>query len=127
MEISEVTVTLTNNDNNKLKAFCSVTLNNEFVIKDIKIIEKNRDLMVSMPSRKINDHCDKCGSKNHLLAKYCNNCGIRLPENRAKTDSQGRIKLHADIAHPINTLCRQNIQNKVLEAFKKEVGSRQCF
>jgi stage V sporulation protein G len=31
------------------------------------------------------------------------------------------MKLHADIAHPINTECRQRIQERVLAAYKEEV------
>ena len=30
------------------------------------------------------------------------------------------MKLHADIAHPINAECRQKIQEKVTAAFEKE-------
>jgi stage V sporulation protein G len=67
------------------------------------------------------DHCDKCGGKNHLRAKFCNNCGVKLKDNRARKDVKGRMKLHADIAHPINAECRQRIQEKVTAAFKAEV------
>ena len=61
------------------------------------------------------------GGKNHLRARYCNNCGGSLPDNRAKKDLKGRMKLHADIAHPINADCRQKIQEKVTIAFNEEV------
>lgn len=120
MEISEVRVKLIENKDDRLKAFCSVTFDNEFVIRDIKIIEGTSGYFVAMPSRKMSDHCEKCGSKNHLRAKYCNNCGASLPEDRARKDEKGRMKLHADIAHPINAECRQKIQGKVTEAFKEE-------
>src|SRR6056297_1059502 len=107
MEITEVRVKLVNNKDDRLKAFCSVTMDNEFVVRDIKIIEGSNGYFVAMPSRKMSDHCPKCGGKNHLRAKYCNNCGAKLTENRVKSDAKGRIKLHADIAHPINAGCRQ--------------------
>jgi stage V sporulation protein G len=74
-----------------------------------------------MPSRKLTDHCEKCGSKNHLRAKFCNNCGAKLSESRAKQDNKGRMKLHADIAHPINADCRKKIQDKIIVAFKEEL------
>ncbi len=121
MEISEVRVKLVANKDDRLKAFCSVTMDNEFVVRDIKIIEGASGYFVAMPSRKMSDHCEKCGGKNHLRAKFCNNCAAPLPENRAKKDQKGRMKLHADIAHPINSECRRKIQEKVTEAFKKEV------
>jgi len=121
MEISEVRVKLVNNKDDRLKAFCSVTMDNEFVVRDIKVIEGAGGFFVAMPSRKMSDHCEKCGSKNHLRAKFCNNCGVALAENRAKKDIKGRMKLHADIAHPINAECRRKIQEKVISAFKEEV------
>ena len=121
MEISEVRVKLINNKDDRLKAFCSITMDNEFVIRDIKIIEGTNGYFVAMPSRKMSDHCDKCGGKNHLRAKYCNNCGAKLSEERIRKDFRGRMKLHADIAHPINAECRQKIQENVSNAFKEEL------
>lgn len=121
MEITEVRVKLIDNKDERLKAFCSMTINDDFVIRDIKIIEGTSGYFVAMPSRKMSDHCNKCGSKNHLRAKFCNNCGASLPEGRGKMDVKGRVKFHADIAHPINAHCRQMIQEKVEGAFKEEL------
>ena len=36
-------------------------------------------------------------------------------------NGHGRLKLHADIAHPINAECRQEIERKVLEAYDREL------
>ncbi len=120
MDISEVRVKLIQNKDDRLKAFCSVTFDNEFVVRDIKIIEGTNGFFVAMPSRKMSDHCEKCGGKNHLRAKFCNNCGAALGEERAKKDVKGRMKLHADIAHPINAGCRKKIQDRVVAAFTEE-------
>ena len=121
MEISEVRVKLVENKDDRLKAFCSVTLDDEFVVRDIKIIEGGGGFFVAMPSRKMSDHCEQCGQKNHLRARFRNGCGQALQDNRAKKDFKGRTKLHADIAHPINAVCRQRLQKSVVEAFKNEV------
>jgi len=125
MEISEVRVKMVANKDDRLKGFCSMTLDNEFVVRDIKVIEGTGGLFVAMPSRKMSDHCGKCGGKNHLRAKFCNNCGAALQENRAREDAKGRIKLHADIAHPINAECRQKIQDAVVKAFEEEMEKSQ--
>ena len=61
MRINEVRVKLVENKDDRLKAFCSITLDNEFVVRDIKIIEGSGGYFVAMPSRKMSDHCDKCG------------------------------------------------------------------
>lgn len=121
MKISEVRVKLVNTKNDRLKAFCSITMDGEFVVRDIKIIQGSKGYFVAMPSRKMSDHCDKCGGKNHLRAKYCNNCGASLKDNRARKDFKGRMKLHADIAHPINVECRKRIQEQVTTAFMEEL------
>jgi stage V sporulation protein G len=125
MEISEVRVKMVANKDDRLKGFCSMTLDDEFVVRDIKVIEGTGGLFVAMPSRKMSDHCSKCGGKNHLRAKFCNNCGAALQENRAREDAKGRIKLHADIAHPINAECRHKIQDAVVKAFEEEMQKSQ--
>jgi len=121
MDISEVRVKLIPNPHDRLKAFASVTLDGDFVVRDIKIIDGAAGIFVAMPSRKLADRCSKCKSKNHLRAKFCNECGESLAENRIVRDRRGRTKLHADIAHPINAECRQRLQERIVEAYGQEV------
>lgn len=120
MEITEVRIKLMDEPGERLKAFCSITFDDCFVVRDLKIIEGASGPFVAMPSRKLTVHCPKCRSKNHLRALYCNQCGKRLEENTALKDEEGRIKLYADIAHPINSTCREMIQTKVITAFEDE-------
>jgi stage V sporulation protein G len=121
MEITEVRVRLVKNRGDRLKAFCSMTFDNEFVVRDVKIIQGASGYFIAMPSRKMEDHCHRCGGKNHLRAKFCNSCGAPLPRNRTTRDSEGRPRLHADIAHPINAKCRQHIEERVMFAFQQEL------
>lgn len=123
MKITEAKVKLVSDKSDKLKAFCSITLDDEFVIRDIKVIEGTSGYFVAMPSRKLTDRCPSCGCKNHLRAAYCNECGGSLRPDRVSHDDDGRAKLHADIAHPINSACRDKIQKLVVEAYEKEVGA----
>jgi stage V sporulation protein G len=120
--ITEVRIKLMedNNENERLQAFCSVTFDDAFVVRDLKIIEGTKGSFVAMPSRKLTDRCPSCGSKNHLRARFCNQCGAKLDEDRATRDADGRVKLHADIAHPINSACREVIQSAVIKAFLAE-------
>ncbi len=122
MVITEVRIKLMedNNENERLQAFCSVTFDDAYVVRDLKIIEGTKGSFVAMPSRKLTDRCPGCGSKNHLRARFCNSCGGKLDEDRATRDADGRVKLHADIAHPINSACREIIQSAVLKAFQEE-------
>jgi stage V sporulation protein G len=59
--------------------------------------------------------------KNHLRALYCNQCGKRLDDARAPKDNDGRAKLYADIAHPINSHCREMIQDCVIRDYYEEI------
>jgi stage V sporulation protein G len=134
MQVTEVRINLCGNGANRLKAFCSLTFDDTFVIRDVKLIDGNDGLFLAMPSRKLCDHCRRCGEKNHLRARFCNGCGMRLDENRsAQPHGHGhgygnvnghapaRVKLHADIAHPINGDCRQLIERQVLAAYHEEL------
>ena len=121
MDITEVRIKLIGRRTDKLRAFCSVTFDNAFVIRDLKIIEGAKGPFVAMPSRKLTDRCARCGMKNHLRAKFCNDCGNRLAPDRAPSDVEGRSKLHADIAHPISAAARDGMQKRILGAFAEEI------
>ena len=70
IEITEVRVSLRNDD--KLKAFVSITLNDSFVIRGLKVIRGNTGLFVAMPSRKRPDgqHQDLAHPINDSTRKY---------------------------------------------------------
>ena len=53
MEITEVKVTLV--DDPKLKAFATITIDDDFVIRGLKIIEGRSGVFVAMPARKLAD------------------------------------------------------------------------
>ena len=80
LNITDVRVRKINQDG-KMKAIVSVTLDDAFVIHDVKVIEGNNGLFVAMPSRKMPD---------------------------------GEFR---DIAHPISSSARENIQSAVLRAY----------
>ena len=121
MNITEVRVKLLEGRSDRLRAFCSVTIDGEFVVHDLRVIDGRKGLFVAMPSRKLSDNCPRCGGKNHLRAKFCSDCGAKLDENRALGGPHTREKLHVDVAHPINPACREKIQNTALLAYQEEV------
>jgi stage V sporulation protein G len=121
VEITEVRIKLMEDASERLQAFCSITFDNSFVIRDLKIIDGANGPFVAMPSRKLTAHCPQCGCKNHLRAAHCNQCGGRLSDDRLVKDEDGRTKLYADIAHPINSSCREMIQDRVIKEFALEV------
>lgn len=82
MQITDVRVRKITKEG-KMKAIVSITLDDEFVVHDIKVIEGEKGLFIAMPSKKA-------------------------------TDGEYR-----DIAHPINSSTRENIQKIILESYEK--------
>ena len=82
MQITDVRVRKVTKEG-KLKAVVSITIDNEFVVHDIKVIEGEKGLFIAMPSKKA-------------------------------TDGEYR-----DIAHPINSSTRENLQRVILESYEK--------
>lgn len=106
----------------RLRAFCSVTFDNSFVVRDLKIIEGSHGPFVAMPSRKLTHRCNRCGMKNYIRSNYCNSCGTRLKDNsRGARSDDAPNKLYADVAHPINQECRDMIQQHVVAEYTEEL------
>ena len=82
MQITDVRVRKITKEG-KMKAIVSITLDDEFVVHDIKVIEGEKGLFIAMPSKKA-------------------------------TDGEYR-----DIAHPINSSTRENLQRVILESCEK--------
>jgi len=128
MEITEVRVVLRDSPDKKLKAYATVTFDNAFVVRNIKVIEGTSGLFIAMPSRKIKQACPKCSFKNELRSKYCNQCGSQLPQSARPLNQEtaGNAQLeHKDIAHPITQQFREYLQKRVLEAYEQEKAKGQ--
>ena len=62
MKISDIRVRLLSNAENKMKATASFTIDDCFVIHEVRIIEGSKGMFIAMPSRKIanGDYKDIC-------------------------------------------------------------------
>lgn len=119
MEVTEVRIRLRDRgDDRKLKAYATVTFDNAFVVRDLKIIDGKKGLFVAMPSQKRREPCPKCGYRNVVGSKFCNQCGERV-ENTFRKSLDNRTD-HRDIAHPITMEAREYIQGKILDAYETE-------
>ncbi|HTL48171.1 MAG TPA: SpoVG family protein [Verrucomicrobiae bacterium] len=98
MKITEVRVFPRKDGDKKLKAFVTITLDECFVIRDLKVIEGSKGLFVAMPSRKVEKRGD------------------------GELGDFGRVD-HRDIAHPITSECREYIQKSVLDAYYSLQGT----
>ena len=124
MEITEVRIFPRESQDRKLKAYATITIDDAFVVRNVKVIEGNKGLFVAMPSRKLRDACPKCNYKNAIGSKFCNQCGASLPpvkRREERGEDTRRQSGHKDIAHPITPECREYIQKKVLGAYNDEI------
>ncbi len=83
MNITEVRVKKMENEG-RMKAVASITFDNAFVVRGIRIIEGDKGLFIAMPSRKTRE---------------------------------GTFK---DIAHPITSEAREEIERIILDAYNSE-------
>jgi stage V sporulation protein G len=120
VEITEVRIKLMEESEDRLRAFCSITFDHCFVVRDLKIIDGSNGPFVAMPSRKLTSHCKRCGHKNHLRAQFCNQCGARV-RSEGDYSNDPPQKLYADVAHPVNSECREMIQGAVIAEFAAEL------
>ncbi len=124
MEITEVRIFVKEGVDKKLKAYATVTFDNAFVVRNIKVIEGSAGLFIAMPSRKLKTACPKCGFRNEMRSKFCNQCGSSLPSvsRPLGPEDMSSQSEHRDIAHPITQSFREYLQKKVLDAFEQEKG-----
>jgi stage V sporulation protein G len=122
MDITEVRIFLKDSPDKKLKAYATVTFDNSFVVRNIKVIQGTSGIFIAMPSRKVKQPCQKCGYKNEMRARYCNQCGASLPVSIRPVGETGAQAEHKDIAHPINQQFREYLQNSVLVAYDEELS-----
>ncbi len=127
MKVTEVRIKLMEGPrkggDEKLKAFCSVTLDGAFVIRDLKVIQGGKGLFVAMPSRKVMGHCPNCQAKNCLQAHFCNDCGKKIPRI-SEENAEGARKRYADIVHPVHAGARKLLHDAVLKAYQRELNRR---
>jgi stage V sporulation protein G len=119
LEITEVKIKPADGGREKkLKAFATFVIDGGFVVRDCRIISAEGTLLLSMPSRRVTDHCPTCGTKTPLASKFCGECGARLAEGRG-ANSPG---LYADVAHPIDAETRRVVTDAVLGSYRAEFG-----
>ncbi|OGX33926.1 MAG: hypothetical protein A3C36_01295 [Omnitrophica WOR_2 bacterium RIFCSPHIGHO2_02_FULL_52_10] len=121
MEITEIRIFPKEGLDKKLKAYATVTFDNAFVVRNIKIIQGASGLFIAMPSRKMKYLCPNCRSKNEVGSKFCNHCGASIGSGLQRASNADAKAEHRDIAHPITQEFREYLQTKILRAYEKEI------
>lgn len=120
MKITETRIFIKEGQDKKLKAYATVTFDDAFVVRNIKVIQGVAGVFIAMPSRKIKYPCSKCSFKNEVGSKYCNQCGAELkPVSDEELERDAKAD-HRDIAHPISQQFRHYLQSEILKAYHLE-------
>lgn len=92
MQITDVRVRKVNKEG-KMKAVVSITLDNEFVVHDIKVIEGEKGLFIAMPSRKAADgeyrdiaHPINSGTREKIQSIILERYEVAMLENTPEDD-----------------------------------------
>lgn len=83
MNITDIKIFI--RDNNQLKAFANIVIDDAFIIRNLKLIEGKNGLFVAMPSRK---------------------------------KRNGEFQ---DIAHPLNSDIRQEMEDQIIASYMQEL------
>ncbi len=124
MQITEVKIQLKDDTDKRLKAYAVVTFDDQFVVRNVKIIEGKQGLFIAMPSRRVRVTCPKCGARNDVTNKYCGQCGSPMPPQPEKTPEQIQAE-HKDLAHPIKQEFREYMQKEILSAYEKAKAEKE--
>lgn len=129
MELTEVRIDIPSrrykedDRRNALLACYSLVFDEELVIHSVKLIKGEKGEFLCMPCEKKHDHCTECWSKNHITAKYCNQCGVKLAENRMEglpVGRNGQIKIYHDLVHPLTNDLRDYVLRECMESYTRE-------
>ena len=71
MQLTEIRINLCDMRQGRLKAFCSLTFDQTFVVRDVKLIDGPGGLFLAMPSRKLTDRCRRCSQTSNLGRTRC--------------------------------------------------------
>ena len=118
MEITEIKVNLVQDPDQKLLGFCSLTFDQEFVVRDLRIIRNERQVFVAKPSRKTTAACSQCHGRNVVNSAYCNHCGSADPGGEDPKQTQP----FTDLAHPITRRFREKLEQTVLNEYHRLKG-----
>jgi stage V sporulation protein G len=92
MKITEIRIHLMGEE--RLKAFASVTFDDSFVVRNMKIVEGTKGVFLCMPSRKLPDgsHKDMVHPINQEFRKYLEDNILKAYQEELAKNPQGVVK-----------------------------------
>jgi stage V sporulation protein G len=123
MNITEIRIALGAEDDQPVRAYCSVSFDNCLAIHDVRLLQVGDRMFVAMPNRKRTAPCLACQSRNTVESRYCNYCGNRLAAGENRDPADGAKKFF-DIAHPLTREFREELETELVKGYlqQKQLG-----
>ena len=117
-DISDVKVVLVDpRGDSRLRAYASMTLNRCLAINEMRIIQGEHRMFVSMPDKPAKEYCPHCSHRNGCQARFCNSCGAVLPLIVPE------FKYH-DLIAPLTQACRDLIEGAVIGEYSRMISEQ---
>lgn len=122
MKITNVDILIVEDANPLLKAICEITIDKEFVVHDLKVIQGPQGLFVAMPNRCAMKKCRSCGRKIDVDVRFCSFCGAQCEEPDIVSTTNKDDRRYFDIVHPINAACRAEVEKAILTVYEERLS-----
>ncbi len=116
MEVTDVRIKILPRKKDKVKAVATITFDNCFVVRNVKLVEGNNGLFVAMPAEEVKRACPQCNSRIPSNSRFCPRCGAHLGDTPPNYRNTTR-----DLAHPINQEMREYITQKIISAYQEKL------
>lgn len=93
-------------------AYGQLTLGNEWVIRNVRVIERpGGSRFVAMPCEEFTAKCEECRWVNRESSNYCNGCGMALRPSLPRR--------YRDHAFPANADVRRRVEHRIFETLRQ--------
>lgn len=116
MKLSDISIALEPQpQRGPMRAYVQLVIDGWLKIADLKITEKNGQLVLWFPQRGMKARCAACYATIEVRHRYCYHCG---EANAAHTEDGKHFQ---SVAHPICHEARKEIERAVFAAYRKMV------
>ncbi len=132
MNVTRVKVDI--QDKAVLKAYCDVEIDDQLVIRQVKVLELEGRLKICFPAKMRQTPCPDCGKAVKITDPWCGWCGVEQDGQQERIDGlrahlglrdEDRLSFYVDMVHPINREARQIIERAVFDAYERAKEEQQ--
>lgn len=101
-------------------AYCNITFDQSFIVRDVRVIGDADSIKISMPSRKLSVNF-ACGHKNDFDNEFCGKCG--QARAIAADLMLAGMRCYFDVCHPIESHLRRHLNDMTIAAIERAIAA----